>query len=395
MVRTTRCSVSGQRRAPGRLVNRPIVTLAALGVLWAGVPASAQQPRGADALSPDRIVAMDPRWTVSFDTPHSAPPGYDQEMAYVPLKSGEVLAIALDNGAVKWRVELPTSLAPATGDGLVFVAANTAVSALEQRSGRVVWNIELGGRVSAPLQFDSGWVLASTETELIAIRAADGEVRWRAAVAAALAVAPAASAEHFYAALSDGRIAAIGIETGAVVWSFALNQPVTGMLALPEQLLVGTRANLLHSLSLDRGRIRWSQKAGADVIGAPAADDRSIYLVAFDNVLRALNRGNGNIRWTRNLPSRPAGGALRAANLVFVPFSTPVIGAYLATTGTEAFTIRATDEIAGEPFLREHMGATAARLIAVSRDGLLQGFAQRYEPPAAALTDLPGNKVGG
>lgn len=358
------------------------------------VPGQAAQQPVAAVPGSDRIVALDPRWTVTFEAAHAAPSGYDQDMAYVPLKSGDLLAIALDAGVVRWKVALPTLFAPSTGDGLVFVGSEASVTALEQRTGAIVWQIDLGRSLNAPLHWDSGRVVASTDTDLVAIRAVDGQILWRTAVGAALTVAPTAADENLYVALADGRIAALHSESGALVWSLALNQPVTGMLALPDQVLVGTRANLLHSLSLDRGRIRWTQKAGADVIGAPAVDDRSIYLVAFDNVLRALNRGNGNLRWTRNLPSRPAGGALRAADVVFVPFSTAVIGAYLATTGAEAFTVRATDEIAGEPFVREHMRPTAPRLIAVSRDGALQGFAPRYEPAATPLSALPGNPVG-
>ena len=48
------------------------------------------------------------------------------------------------------------------------------------------------------------------------------------------------------------------------------------------------------------------------------------------------------------------------------------------------------------PFLREAPRPTAPRLIAVSRDGMLQGFAPRYEPPPVPLIPepLPGIKIG-
>jgi outer membrane protein assembly factor BamB len=185
------------------------------------------------------------------------------------------------------------------------------------------------------------------------------------------------------------------LERGSLVWTSALNQPVSGLLALDDQLLVGTRANRLHSFSPDRGRIRWSQRAGADVIGAPAADDVTIYFAAFDNVLYALHRRNGNVRWRRNLPTRPSGGALIVDDVVLVPFATREIGAYVAATGRPAFTIQAAGELGGAPFLRESARLTEPRLIATSREGALQGFATRIEPPPAPLADLPGVRVGG
>jgi outer membrane protein assembly factor BamB len=305
------------------------------------------------------------------------------------------LAIDLDDGQVRWKVALATPFTPATGDGLVFAAGDTLVIALDQRTGSTMWRAPLASPLSGPLYWDSGWVLASTESgELIALHAEDGRVLWRNAIGSPLIVKPSPSGERLYVALRDGRLAALDLETGATVWTYALNQDVTGMIALEEQLLVGTRANLLHSVSLDRGRIRWSQKAGADVLGAPAADDQFIYYVAFDNVLRALNRRNGNTRWTRNLPSRPSGGPLRVGNVVLVPFSTNDIGAYLATSGAPAFTITAVGELGGTPFLRDNTRVTAPRLVAMSREGALQAFAARFEPPPAPLAELPGVKVG-
>lgn len=366
-------------------------------LLTAGVVLShAQGARDSAAGAADRILALDPRWTVAFDTPPVAPAGFDQETAYVPLAGSRLIAIDLERGQVRWQVDLATSVTPATGDGMVFTSLDGHVIALDQRSGATLWRTPLPGVLAGPIYWDSGWVLASTDGgELVALRAENGHALWRNPLGSPLAVRPSPSGERLYVALADGRLAALDLNTGAPVWTLALDQEVTGMLALGEQLLVGTRANVLHSISLDRGRIRWTQRAGADVIGAPAADDTLIYFVAFDNVLRALNRSNGNMRWTRNLPSRPSGGAQRADDIVLVPFSTTDIGAYLAATGAPAFTIRAAGELGGAPFLRDNARVTATRLVAISREGNLQGFAARFEQPPAPITDLPGARVGG
>ena len=343
-----------------------------------------------------RIVALDPRWTVSFETAPAAAAGFDQDMAYVPLKGGQLVGIDLNAGQIRWTVELATATTPATGDGLVFASAAAQVTALEQRTGRTLWQTPLDAPLSSALYWDSGVVLASTEGgTLTALSAADGRVLWNTALGSPVVVRPTPFGERLFVGLEDGRIAALTLESGVSEWTYALKQPITGMLALDEQLLVGTRANLLHSFSLNRARLRWSQKAGADIAGAPAADDDHIYFVAFDNLLRALDRGNGSVKWTRKLPSRPSGGPLRADNVVFVPFTTTDIGAYLAATGVEAFTIRSVGELGAIPFLRENVSPTEPRLVTLSREGALQGFAQRIEPPPAALAELPGVKVGG
>jgi hypothetical protein len=126
------------------------------------------------------------------------------------------------------------------------------------------------------------------------------------------------------------------------------------------------------------------------------ADEKRIYFAALDNVLRALDRRSGNMRWTAPLPSRPSGGPLRTGDVVIVPTVSANIGAYLAETGKESFTIKAAGELGGVPFLREAPRPTAPRLVAMSREGTLQGFAPRHEPPPTALDALPGGaKVGG
>lgn len=379
-------------------MNRPIVAAAFLllcgleGTVAAQAPLPPQAPPPVADPSAPRILALDPRWNVAFESALAAPAGFDQDMAYVPLKSGELVALALDNGAEHWRMPLAMTATPATGDGLVFAGTGSTIAALEQRSGRELWRVDAGGPLQGPVHWESGWVLASTTGgDLLAIRSEDGSVLWRSPLGSPMASPPTPSGDSLYVALVDGRIVALDMESGAALWTNPLNEPVTGMLALADQLLIGTRANMLHSLALDRGRQRWRQRAGGDVIGAPIADEDRIYFASFDNVLRALSRRSGNLVWTRNLPSRPSGGAQRVDNVIVVPFTTELIGAYDARTGVEAFTIRPAGTLVGAPFLRDHPRPTAPRLVAMSREGALQGFAPRFEAAPVQFTTLPGS----
>jgi outer membrane protein assembly factor BamB len=332
---------------------------------------------------------------VSLVAAPAARPGFDQQSAYVPLTSGDLMAIDLDEGRVVWTVGLETASTPATGDGLVFVAGDALVTALDQTSGRTVWRTPVDREIVAALHWDGGFVVACLDGgELVAINALDGQILWRSPLGATISTAPSVADDLMYAALENGHLLALSLQNGERRWMVDLGERVTGILVIEEQLLAGTRGNRLHSISLDRGRIRWSQRAGADVIGAPVADEQNIYFVAFDNVLRALHRGNGHLRWSRNLPSRPSGGALRVNEVVLVPLSTNDIGAYLASTGAPSFTIQAVGELGGPAFLRENARPTLPRLIAISREGALQGFASRVEAPPVPLAELPGARVG-
>lgn len=383
-VRTTTSSVSWSRAS---LVCSTLIALAP-------IAAAAQSPRADD--SANLIVALDPRWTVVFDTAPAAPAGFDLELAYVPLKGGELQAIDLNRGLVRWKAMLTTALTPATGDGLVFAAGEDLITALEQRSGATLWQTPLEGALATPLYWDTGWLIVSLDSgDLIALRAQDGQIIWRQPLGSPVASTPTPAGDHLYVALRDGRLVSLALSTGVTAWTTPLNEPVTGVLALNDQLVVGTRGNRVYSISLDRGRILWAQKAGADIAGAPVADEHLIYYAALDNMLRAVDRKSGNLRWTRKLTSRPAAGPLRTGNVVLLPLVTTDIGAFVATSGADSFMIRAAGETGGVPFIREGARPTETLLIAMSREGALQGFAPRIEPLPAPLSVLPGTKIGG
>lgn len=342
------------------------------------------------------LTGLDQRWSTKFEAAIAAPAGFDRGRAYVALKDGSLEAIDLETGAEGWKVELATTFAPETGDGFVFVAAGDELVALIDRSGEVAWRAPAGGAIATAPFFDAGTVIvARADGEVVTLRATNGAVVWRRSYGAPLAVVPASAGERLYLGLNDNRVLAVNADTGEPVWTYAVDGVPTGLLALDNQVVIGTRGNRVYSVKTDNGRLRWTWQVGGDVMGPAFADDRHVYFAALDNVLRAVDRNNGNLRWTAPLPSRPLGGPSRTGDVVIVPTASADIGAYHVETGKPSFTIKAAGEQGSVPFLREGVRPTATRMISVSRDGFLQGFAPRFEPPPTPFDALPGaTKVG-
>lgn len=338
------------------------------------------------------LITLDLRWLVALDTPAAAPVAYDAAAAYVPLRGGALVAVDLDRGVVRWRRELTTSIAPSSGDGLVFAATEGLVEALDARSGVTRWRTPFPGRM-VTVTWDNGWLLCSTEAgDLAALRASDGELVWRTTLGAALVVPPAAGLDRLYLALEGAQVWSVDLATGRKGWARTLAGRITSLSALDGQLIVGTTDNAAFSLDLVSGRQRWRWRVGGDVTGPATSDERHIYFVAKDNVLRAVALGGGSLRWTAELSARPVGGPQLYRGAIFVPLANSV-AVFDPGTGKPLGTLAASGELSAAPHLRFQARPTGARLVAVTRDGRLQGFGERIEAPPVAMEALPGTTV--
>lgn len=335
---------------------------------------------------PPAAPPLDARWSVTFASVPVARPGYDATSAYIPLKAGQLVAIDLDRGTTRWTLDQSTAFTPATGEGLVFTVSDQMIEALDARTGTTKWGTPLPGGAAVPLYYDTGWLLASTTSgDLLALRASDGTVVWRRQLGAPLSGPPGPALDRLYLSLEDNRLVSVLLENGETIWSRTLPARVASLLALDDQLVVGTAAKRVMSIDLRNGRERWGWNVGGDISGLPAADDERIYFAARDNILRALDRRSGNLRWKANLPSRPAGGPLRTPEAVLMPMVSNEIAGFDPETGQPSVTVRAAGEIGTQPFVRTGMRITSPQLITVSREGQLQGFGRRFEPLPQAL----------
>jgi outer membrane protein assembly factor BamB len=343
------------------------------------------------APAPPPPVSFDARWVAAFDTPPAATPGFDATTAYVPLKGGQLVAVDLDRGTVRWRLDVATAFTPATGDGLVFTASEQTIEARDARTGESRWRAPLPGGAAAPLYWDTGWLLASTTAgDLAAFRATDGTLVWRRQLGAPLISAPGPALDRLFLPLADNRLVAVQLVNGETVWELKLKAPASAVLALDDQLVFGTADKYLISVNLKNGDERWRWRLGGDMAGVPTADDKRIYIASRDNIVRALDRKSGNLKWKADLASRPAGGPLRLNDLLVMPLVSSQIVGFDPASGKPTVTATAAGEIGVQPYVRLDVRQTSPQLITVSREGQLQGFGRRYEPIPQLLTELPG-----
>jgi outer membrane protein assembly factor BamB len=117
---------------------------------------------------------------------------------------------------------------------------------------------------------------------------------------------------------------------GQPVWTVALERQPGAPRLGGGSVMVGIEGGHLVVLDDASGRVRFETRTGGNVTGAPALDEKHIYEVGQDGVLRAFDRSNGAQRWYGNLATRASDGPFVDGDLVFVPLRTGAVDVRLS-----------------------------------------------------------------
>jgi outer membrane protein assembly factor BamB len=367
--------------------RRTTICCSALALTVLISPALGAQPAPAPQLFPVRPV-----WTLSLNNPLTTEPAFAGARGYFPIDGDRLVAYDLVRGEQLWLVSAAAISPPVAGGGFVFVVQSNTVTALNDRDGSEAWRVPFTQPLASRLAWDNGWLIGFTVSgEVLAFRALDGQILWRHDAGARPSAPPALTADRVYVPLSDRRILALQVETGKLLWTRRIGGEPNEILALDDRIYSGASDNFLYCLQADTGQIDWRWRTGADVIGRPVADDRRVYFVSLDNMLRALGRSGGSQQWKRGLPMRTRGGPLLAGETLIVGGLSPALRAYSARTGAPAGELT----ISSEPAAPIHVvdAEPAPLLIAVTSDiakgATVLAFTREIEPRVLPIAPLP------
>ena len=285
------------------------------------------------------MTPVETLWGLALNNALIAPPAYDGTRAFFPIEGDRLVAYDLITGAQDWMISAQSLAQPAAGGGLLFVLEPDFLRAFHAADGSLAWQIPFAEKLAARPVWDNGWlIVASARGEIGALRASDGQLVWRRDLKSPAHAAPALAADRVYIPTSDGRIVALRVETGEPLWERRLGDAPNDILALDQRIYVGAQDNFFYCVMAEDGRVDWRWRTGGDVIGTPAADNRLVYFVALDNVLRAMNLVTGGQQWMRPLPLRPVAGPVLAGSSVVVTGQAAPLRVYNVKDGTVAGT---------------------------------------------------------
>jgi len=344
-------------------------------------------------------------WTTTLEDVPSAGGAMDDERVYVPISPEQIVALSRSNGAKLWTRDIESMWPPVVIGDALFVAASDEIHALASETGEPKWRVSFDHRMIAPLTATPTSLIGMFDKGLVVAFAPDtGRTLWMRELGAASRFAPAHDGTRAFFALDDSRVVAVRLADGRVDWE----QKLEGMLNQPSfshnRVFVGSNMNLLYALDNNNGRLSWKWKTGGDVIGTSGDAKGGAYYASLDNVLRAVNRGNGNQRWIKEIPTRPLlpprtfGDGMQYEEIVVLTGVTSEIDAFAVKTGALAGMYMPPSDLQGEPLIDPVLKPYQVAMVVITRDGRVIGLkpsAMLLPEPVATpfTTDLPGRKL--
>jgi RNA polymerase sigma factor (sigma-70 family) len=274
--------------------------------------------------------------------------------------AGSVEALDQATGAIRWQREIGYVKNPVTADGTVFTADSETgrIYALRETTGAVLWtyqapNIDDFSDVAAfNLVVGSGLVYFDGvgNNELYALDVQTGEVRWTYQTPGLLSAPAMGNGVVYVVDLGSSTLYALDATTGAVRWT---HQGVDAVPILADGLLFpgANGTGLLYALDATTGVVRWTYQS-ADYTEDPGSAEvvvgGTVYYNDIDaSILYALDAATGAVRWqyqTTGLSNAPV--PVVSGSTVYLIDGNGLLSALDAATGTVNWTYNTNDATA-------------------------------------------------
>jgi outer membrane protein assembly factor BamB len=227
------------------------------------------------------------------------------------------------------------------------------VFALNPGNGKRLWRARTGARiVSGPTVSGALVFVGTLDAEVIALKRADGSVAWRVPVSSEVMAPPVSDGRVVVVRCGDGKVFGLSTADGARVWNFDRAVPPLTLRGLSAPLISGGMAFIgldngrIAALRLDNGDVLWEEVVAApagrselerivDVDADPVITGDGVYAVSFGGELAAVALGDGRVAWRR--PVKSYSGVTPIGGMIAVTDEEGVVWALDAQTGAAAW----------------------------------------------------------
>lgn len=240
---------------------------------------------------------------------------------------------------------------PATAiDGSVYVAnAGGEVGVLEVSTGKLIWTNDLKVPIVAGPGVGKDLIVITTDNaEVIALDRKSGSVRWRTTVSSIVIATPVINDGKVFVQSIDAKLTALNAATGARIWVAERDIPALTLrgtakpLVLADKVITGFANGKLVAMNKATGKTLWETVIAVpngrtdlermvDIDGLIAMDGEVVYAVSYQGRIAAINAGDGNVIWARDMSSYT--GASLAHKQLYVTDAEGFVWALDVSTG--------------------------------------------------------------
>jgi len=253
------------------------------------------------------------RWQTDLDLEISAGVGFGDDLVLVASRKGVVVALDKDQGRELWRAQVASEVLapPAAGSGVVVVqSVDGKLTGLESATGKRLWALDrsepalsLRGTATPVILFDA--VLTGFASgKIAAVQIKNGQLLWETPVAQAqgrseierlidVDVPVLVSGRTLLAAAYQGKVVAVNLESGRLLWSRELST-YSALAADAENVYVSDVHGHVYALDLRSGSTVWKQdKLARRRLSAPAVTGQAVAVADFEGYVHWLAREDG------------------------------------------------------------------------------------------------------
>ena len=218
-----------------------------------------------------------------------------------------------------WRLALgpmdPLILPVTQGQQVVLANAAGVVHALNAGSGVVLWQVSVGGTLSAGVGADAERAaVVTSENELVALNAQG--VQWRVGLPARVFTAPLVAGGRVFVLAADRSVWAFDGQTGRQLWQqsargtepLVLQQP--GLLMAVGNTLVAGISGRMVGMDPLNGRVRWDVPLArargineierlVDVVAGVGRVGDEVCVRAFQSAVGCVDAASGRLQWSQ------------------------------------------------------------------------------------------------
>ena len=213
-------------------------------------------------------------------------------------------------------------LIPIPGDDRIFAADSEGeIRAIDRQTGRTIWDVDTDAPITGGPGTGSNLVVVGTgKGEVIAISADSGEILWRSRVTSEVLAAPRIAGNIVVVRTIDGKIFGFNVADGNRLWIYERPVPALTLrgtsspVIADDFVIAGFDEGRLAAIELQTGKLVWETRVAlgsgrselermVDIDSEPVVVDDVIYVATFQGRIAAIAIESGRILWTRDISS--------------------------------------------------------------------------------------------